>query len=157
MDIAIEDSELTFKASILILEELLHLGCDNFSVQLNISYDGSGSNRQKQFKTDVVDYSLGSFTKEVFFFSHKTCRFSETSEHYAFNRNSIPIISRAMGRGLMCFKADLEWGISEWQFYSGSVLLAGANVKDDYFFMTGVEQRFVDLLTNVNIPIVIQT
>ncbi|ENN2393684.1 hypothetical protein R7R52_11595 [Vibrio sp. 665] len=96
MDIAIEDSELTFKASILILDELLHLGCDNFSVQLNMSHDGSSSKQQKQFKTDVVDYSLGSFTKEVFFFSHKICRFSETSEHYAFNRDSIPIISRAM-------------------------------------------------------------
>ena len=57
----------------------------------------------------------------------------------------------------MCFKSDLEWGISEWQFYSGNKLIAGANVKDDYFYIYGVSQRFIDRLSTLKVPVIYQT
>ena len=157
MNVGIEDCELTYKASLLIFEELLRLSVDNFSVQFNSSIDRGCERQQKRFKESISEFYLGVFTKEVCFFSYNTNCFRETSKHYKFNRDSIHIISRSMGRGLMCFKSDLEWGISEWQFYSGNKLIAGANVKDDYFYIYGVSQRFIDRLSTLKVPVIYQT
>ncbi|BCL69440.1 hypothetical protein TUMSATVNIG1_13890 [Vibrio nigripulchritudo] len=157
MKIGIMDDDCTYKVSALLLEEALRQGADNFSVQLNLSVDASKDNKQIQFLNKISSFYLGDFSREIFFFSHNTYRYFETSRHYTFSRSTIPIISEAMGRGLMDCKADLEWGMGEWQFYSNEKLISGADIKGDCFIVNNSSSILLKRLEELNVTVIPQT
>lgn len=152
--ISINDDDLNFKASKWLLEELLHLGCNSFSFLLTSVKCVSAPESQKSLLEELNRFREGEFELETFFYSQNSNPWFSTLEKYKFNRDSISVILKHMGRNLLDSNVCLNKGISNWQFYADAKLIGGASVDDDCITVLNSGEGLSVKLQQMEIPYV---
>ena len=141
----ISDDDIDFNSSKWLLEYARIVGCDRFSVDIEVKEMDFAVEYQKKLLSNLEPYYLGSEdAKIVVMYNYESD--VRNQKMWSLNHDSISIILRFMGRHLLDDMIAGNEGISGWRFYKGKEILACAVHGFDYFYFIDPPATLINIL-----------
>ena len=140
----ISDDDIDYNSSKWLLEYAGIVGCDRFSVDIEVKEVDFAVEYQKKLLNSLEPYYLGSEdAKIVVMYDESDVRHQKM---WSLNDGSISIILRFMGHHLLDDTIASNEGISGWRFYKGKEILACAVHGFDYFYFIEPPATLINIL-----------
>lgn len=141
----ISDDDLDYKSSKWLLEYARIVGCDRFSVDIEVKEVDFAIEYQKKLLNSLEPHYQGLEDAKivVMYDGESDVRHQKM---WSLNHDSIPIILRFMGLHLLDDMIAVNEGISGWRFYKGKEILACAVHGFDYFYFIDPPATLISIL-----------
>jgi hypothetical protein len=141
----VSDDDIDYNSSKWLLEYARIVGCDRFSVDIEVKEVDFAVEYQKKLLSSLDPYYLGSEDAKivVLYGDESDVRHQKM---WSLNHDSIPIILRFMGHHLLDDMIAANEGISGWRFYKGKEILACAVYCFDYFYFIEPPATLINIL-----------